>query len=78
MSNGAAAGTTMPGTAGRRFGSATRPSTGAGSSGSGWPSPQLTRSADAGMLTHGQNPVPSAEGQKADTMPGLVAKSDDW
>jgi len=49
-----------------------------GTSGSGLFSPQLTKSADAGLLTHGQNPVPSTEGQKTDTMPGLVAKSDDW
>ncbi|WP_246556264.1 hypothetical protein [Desulfonema magnum] len=38
------------------------------------PSPQLARLADADLPTHGQNPVPSPEGQKADTVTVLVVR----
>jgi len=58
VSNGAAVGTTPPGIAGRRTGTTTPLATGTTTTGSGLFSPQLTRSADADLLTHGQNPAP--------------------
>ena len=51
MSNGAAVGTTPPGTAGLRIGTTTRPATGTPTSAFGSPSLQLTMSADADLLT---------------------------
>ena len=72
MSIVAGAGTTTHVTVGRRIATGTRPANATTILGSGLPSPQLTRPVDAGLLTHGRNPVPFIQGQKADTLPMLV------